>query len=394
MIGVNPLLDALLLQSLKGTASIQERGTQPAAPVIAGQPIRSASGDNDLTDQSRHKPKGQGTQSGYRSIYSGTSTVITLNETARIIADVMAKYPRESFDPLIKLLPLTSFAAASRGVIAAYLREAVEQSGLFYEAHLAKWYKGEYPESLLRKEPQFHRFLPSAELSKSIQLLEENSLKRPEDKMQFMLRHQLELMANPVLRMEGQLLTGLPFCFLIQHGWSLEDSDPANARSPELAKWDLMFRLEHHSFEYVDITITLKGTELDIVLLGCNGLLQELFRRDFPRLREQFVELGITRSDYTRKLYSRFDSKQPFTLPPVLTLYSKKHGSAFEDEYGDEAHRVFEKAVRHRLTNHTSSEIIALLMNLDMDSRVPDCLYSIAEVLIDWAISKIDRLED
>ncbi|MCX2522797.1 flagellar hook-length control protein FliK [Larsenimonas rhizosphaerae] len=43
---------------------------------------------------------------------------------------------------------------ASPSAMAEGLRQTVGQSGIFYESHLSRWFKGDFPEQLLRQEPQ------------------------------------------------------------------------------------------------------------------------------------------------------------------------------------------------------------------------------------------------
>lgn len=43
---------------------------------------------------------------------------------------------------------------ANPSAMAEGLRQTVGQSGIFYESHLSRWFKGDFPEQLLRQEPQ------------------------------------------------------------------------------------------------------------------------------------------------------------------------------------------------------------------------------------------------
>lgn len=67
--------------------------------------------------------------------------------------------------------------------LAPALQQAVEQSGVFYESHLARWLNGNYPEQLLRQEPQGQQAPISAEnphpASETTNSTQANNLPRP-----------------------------------------------------------------------------------------------------------------------------------------------------------------------------------------------------------------------
>lgn len=51
--------------------------------------------------------------------------------------------------------------------------------------------------------------------------------------------------------------------------------------------------------------------------------------------------------------------------------------------YGEQAERLIEQARRHGVFVHDAPELVALLMRLDLDERIPPLLYqAIAELLV------------
>ncbi|KAF0801708.1 hypothetical protein A6D6_04266, partial [Alcanivorax xiamenensis] len=138
--------------------------------------------------------------------------------------------------------------------LAAALRGSVEHSGLFYESHLGQWFRGERPLAALRAEPQM-RLAPGPAATPGlvpapgpatirgaegmvITGIGETDGEPPvaaaagqrhvatvEESVQPVVRHQLELLATPVLRWEGDLWSGLFAALLIQ-------APPRESRKP------------------------------------------------------------------------------------------------------------------------------------------------------------------
>lgn len=58
--------------------------------------------------------------------------------------------------------------------------------------------------------------------------------------------------------------------------------------------------------------------------------------------------------------------------------------------YGDVAERIIEEARHHGVFVHDSPELLALLMNLDLDDAIPAELYLIIAELLVW-LADLDR---
>ena len=91
----------------------------------------------------------------------GESAATTLSNTGRLISDLLGEVTRDSKRPAPLLLngnqPLMAPAtgeAVDTPQLAASLRQSLAQSGMFYEAHQARWVQGSFPETQLRQEPQ------------------------------------------------------------------------------------------------------------------------------------------------------------------------------------------------------------------------------------------------
>jgi hypothetical protein len=397
MIGVNPLVDAFLLQSLKGAAvPAGERGTVPVGTTEAGQPLREVQSDSRLNDRPFHQGPAKAAYGPARGYSPGASTIITLNETARVIADIMIKYPQ--VDAKLLILPLLMNQLGRTGAFASHLEKLVSFSGLFYESHLASWLKGEYPELLLKNEPQSNFFRAGEQRAATFIDPPGLSLRGPEDRMHYMIRQQLELLDSPNLRLSGQLVPGLPVHLWLQQVVLPVDIDEEGAsivsRGPKASGWRVLVRLEHPSFDYVDFMIELVEHNMSIRMTGNSLVLQEYFRRDYEKLNSSFGDLRIEKVTFHRKLLSRLEVRPDFKLSinTGSVMRSSNGATPLENEYGHQAEHIFAQAQEKAMTSHKSYEMLGLLMNLDMDRKIPRELYAVIEILTFWVISQINYL--
>ncbi|MCE8014857.1 flagellar hook-length control protein FliK [Halomonas sp. MCCC 1A17488] len=177
MSGITPLLDTLLHQVLGkriDTAPPREL-TEPVRPVDPGEGPRALHSDSRLEGRRPGMAPLQGTatpnQRGEVPVSrsdpapSPASFQTHFSPSARTIADLLVRFPA----PPSVLSPnsplMTSGEAPSASILAERLQTGVRDSGLFYEAHLSRWYRGEMSRQQLEREPQMLRtlrFTPAA----------------------------------------------------------------------------------------------------------------------------------------------------------------------------------------------------------------------------------------
>lgn len=87
---------------------------------------------------------------------SAESASATLSKTGQLISDLFAdaKATRGAATPLNAGQPLTQTPPTSAQALLPSLKQAIEQSGMFYESHQAEWVEGRLPQQELLKEPQ------------------------------------------------------------------------------------------------------------------------------------------------------------------------------------------------------------------------------------------------
>ncbi|WP_108446280.1 flagellar hook-length control protein FliK [Halomonas denitrificans] len=172
MSGITPLLDTLLHQVLGKRVDTQppQDLNQPVKPTSPADAPKALHSDSRLDARPRPAPLpelGRTTiEQGDRASRSlpgpgqpPTSTQTHFSRSALTIADLLMRFPA----PPSSVRPPTPLMATKQAPdpikVATRLEESIRHSGLFYESHLARWFKGEMSRQQLEREPQMWRTL-------------------------------------------------------------------------------------------------------------------------------------------------------------------------------------------------------------------------------------------
>ncbi|MEC9483732.1 MAG: flagellar hook-length control protein FliK [Halomonas sp.] len=168
---ITPILDTLLHEVLgrRAEAPLKHENFEPIKPMLPRQASKAVHSDSRLNTS--QAGGGQALESGAgrspglvaQELASPTPSARThFSPAARSIADVLVKFPAP---PSILRSPVALMPEAGGGEptqVAARLQQSIETSGLFYESHLGRWYRGELPRTALEREPQMQLFRPLA----------------------------------------------------------------------------------------------------------------------------------------------------------------------------------------------------------------------------------------
>ncbi|PAU79385.1 flagellar hook-length control protein FliK [Halomonas salipaludis] len=167
MSGITPLLDTLLHQVLGKRVDLptQRELNEPVRPTDPSRAPRAVHSDSRLDSR---QPAVQGltgavAREGGRlpgpALPAGdapASTHTHFSQAARTIADILVKFPAppSTLRPAAPLVEPSQPAAVSAGQLATQLQSSINHSGLFYESHLGRWFRGELPRQVLDAQPQ------------------------------------------------------------------------------------------------------------------------------------------------------------------------------------------------------------------------------------------------
>ncbi|OAZ98516.1 flagellar hook-length control protein FliK [Halomonas sp. G11] len=171
---INPLIDTLLHQVLgrRGDVSNQRLMDQPIKPIVPGEGPRALMGDarldgrdaastalrdTALRDMRGLPPQldgGRQPQRGDAQALPPGSTQTHFSPAARSIADVLLRFPAPPTVMRAEAPLMNAAESPSSTQLATRLEASVRDSGLFYEAHLKRWFQGETSRQQLLREPQ------------------------------------------------------------------------------------------------------------------------------------------------------------------------------------------------------------------------------------------------
>ncbi|RCV90897.1 flagellar hook-length control protein FliK [Billgrantia montanilacus] len=171
MSGITPLLDTLLHQVLgKRVDTAPPRDlNEPVRAVDPGEGPRALHSDSRLEGRrpaatplpGTNSPQQRGeTPAGQADTSRPAASIQThFSPSARTIADLLVRFPAPPsvLSPTSPLMDLNE--APNATTLASRLQAGVRDSGLFYESHLSRWYRGEVSRQQLEREPQMWRTL-------------------------------------------------------------------------------------------------------------------------------------------------------------------------------------------------------------------------------------------
>lgn len=175
MSGINPIIDTLLHQVLgqrvdTPAARNLPPSVKPMLPSNAvdgfnqgtftrdGGPKQGGASRADVTP-SRARASFEQLDAGWAkstlpsSSSASASATTHFSPAARTIAEVLARFPAPQ-SSIVSTQPLLASGQTSPRVLAAQLQQNIQHSGVFYESHLARWFKGEWSAAALSREPQ------------------------------------------------------------------------------------------------------------------------------------------------------------------------------------------------------------------------------------------------
>lgn len=307
MSGITFLLDTLLHQVLGKRVDTAAPERQPA-PV---KPLTPADAVQQLRSDSRLDPRRGATAfAGNENISDKPATMTGvagpqnfsnpkfqeagahLSTVARTLSDLL----RETSDvaPVIRpARPLARSDHTGATELATALKSSVENSGLFYESHLLRWYRGERERPLLNAEPQMHTGqggLPSS------------CVAAKEESLHLLLRQQLELLATPQLRWEGEVWPGLYLELNInlreageQGAGVARDGSAKEAADTTENFWEADLKLVLPAVGELSMHLEMSDDSLKIVAQPETLAAADLVANKMLDLRQQLDMLGFTK---------------------------------------------------------------------------------------------------
>ncbi|GIK86601.1 MAG: hypothetical protein BroJett026_20820 [Betaproteobacteria bacterium] len=191
------------------------------------------------------------------------SASLDLTRAGALVA-VALKGQRSAEPPSARIeapLPLAGTARASAIDVARALARSVADSGLFYEAHLARWTRREYPAAALAREPQA-QWRTSGDAGGAEAL---RNAPLPEPAVALLTR-QLDALDARALVWTGELWPHQHATITLEERSPTGDDARDGGDRPCLPTWRATVVLDLPSLGPVSATVAMRGETLDVAL--------------------------------------------------------------------------------------------------------------------------------
>lgn len=354
MSGITPLLDTLLHQVLGRRVDIPlpkdlNPPVGPALPVEGARPLHSDSRlDERALPQAPAAARADETRApGVRPAVAGAplppagldgSTTTSFSAAARAIADLLQRFPApaQAIAPAAPLFAEAPAGAPEVAQIVARLQESIQGSGLFYESHVARWFRGELPLEALHREPQMQGAAPvaaavpergvaaaadappalagalqaderlasaderAAEFDAGVLTDDEPAGRPAHEPLSALVRQQLELLAVPHLRWEGDVWAGVFMGLTIQAPPAHADVQEREAgggeadEQPAHGEWKVRLGLRLAGHGALDIAISLQDERLALAVQADSASLRGYFEATRADLQARLTACGFS----------------------------------------------------------------------------------------------------
>lgn len=252
----------------------------------------------------------------------GDLTTTSLSRAGQLISNLLAGTRDGKAGPVALPLngnqPLAASPPRNGQDLVPMLKQAIIQSGMFYEAHQAEWVEGRYSKAQLLQEPQGKlppatppaqqatppgsepasiARMAAAESSVQAQTSAAEAANKATaqpgqliaQQVQTLVQHQLEAFANQNFSWQGQVWPGQ------QIHWEIESEadDREHGGDNPSEKWQTRLRLTLPRLGEVDARLRIEGQQITLTMIADNAETRTLLSGDAATLRSQLEQAGL-----------------------------------------------------------------------------------------------------
>lgn len=211
-----------------------------------------------------------------------------LSGAARMLGSLLSQPNSASALPLLGKTALFGHAAPDPAQLAQTLQSSIEDSGLFYESHLAAWARGERSLEQLQREPQMQTAQQAAQ-----QGLHPDGA-APDRTAAQQINQQLLAQEQGRLQWQGESWPGQPIQWEIQRQPGAEQRDGrAGSDDAPASIWRSSLRLRFAALGNLSATITMVGQQVHLQLLTDVDDSAATLRAQAPVLSASMAAAGI-----------------------------------------------------------------------------------------------------
>lgn len=258
------------------------------------------------------------------------TTTSTLSRAAQLISELFSSTRQadtgKSAVPLNDNQPISKAPPQGAQDLLPLLRQAITQSGMFYESHQAEWLEGRYTKADLLQEPQgkistavtaeemrsamqsrvSEAALPERAVQKnSAELLQPGTDTRSDasrtemasrvsspliaPQTHALVQQQLEALATQNFAWQGQIWPGQEMHWEIDEDAGRQNENEADSGK----KWTTRLNLKLPALGDIDAEIRLHGNQIKLLLTAPQAETRSLIDDQIPELRQQLDKAGL-----------------------------------------------------------------------------------------------------
>ncbi len=230
------------------------------------------------------------------------TTETELSPAARIISQILKEQSGQaqgaqvrSPKALIDLQQLSVFPTALSTQLANAIRHQVQNSGLFYESHLANWLNGKMSLDEIKLEPQARL---SASISQNTDTSQLGSRNNEQEKITQLVSQQLNFLDQQRLHFQGLLTAGVPFHWIVDGNDHSASRQTAQTSEEPERSWHSRLEIELPELGKIVITFALQQNKLDLTLKGNKNDTITTLNARFPELLSMMRATGTDITSY------------------------------------------------------------------------------------------------
>lgn len=248
------------------------------------------------------------------------SVATSLSSTGKLIGNLMGEIEGEGkrapATPLNGSQPLVDTMPKSAADLAPILKQALSESGMFYEAHQARWIAGNLSTEALKQEPQGKYLATPSDATVNEKNTSKISLSEPANNSASgvsprqevatgspvprelipIVQQQLDGLANQNFAWQGQVWPGQ------QMRWEIGENmdDARSASSDEIQHWQTRLKLSLPVLGDIDVTLNLKaGGEVRVAVTSASAASEARLRDEARQLRHQLDAAGLNLTEFS-----------------------------------------------------------------------------------------------
>lgn len=204
------------------------------------------------------------------------------------------------------------------------------------------------------------------------------------ESLQSLVRQQLEMLVMPTIRWEGDVWAGIFMALVINLPAREEGAEGKEKEGEQDGGWRSDMQLDVPNLGAFNASLWLYRNVLSIDFTTDSTEVYQRIDAGLPALEKRLSALDLQKCSFAHAISKR---RQPMVTPgerrrqAVALAYQENDRAprVVAKGYGDLAERIMAEAHRQGIYVHDAPELVALLMQLDLDAEIPRAFIKLSQ---------------